>query len=99
MALAVTLACVLAASVSAAVGLVAFVGLAAPAMARALGARRPGQILALAPLTGAVLLSLVDGLVLTAAGYGAEMFPTGAVTGLIGGPLLLSIKKMQMGRH
>lgn len=88
-ALAVTLACVLAASVSAAVGLVAFVGLAAPALARALGARRPGQILALAPLTGAVLLSLVDGLVLTAAGYGAEMFPTGAVTGLIGGPLLL----------
>ncbi|GGB21214.1 Fe(3+)-hydroxamate ABC transporter permease FhuB [Allosediminivita pacifica] len=88
-ALAVILATILAASVSAAVGLVAFVGLAAPALARALGARTQAQRLALAPVCGALLLSLCDGLVLGLAGAGGEMFPTGAVTGLIGGPLLL----------
>ncbi|KJZ19337.1 Fe(3+)-hydroxamate ABC transporter permease FhuB [Loktanella sp. S4079] len=88
-ALAVILACAIAASVSATVGLVAFVGLAAPAIARASGARKPGQILLMAPVAGALLLSICDGLVLTIAGAGGEMFPTGAVTGLIGGPLLL----------
>ncbi|WP_106746448.1 Fe(3+)-hydroxamate ABC transporter permease FhuB [Yoonia maritima] len=87
--LAVLLACGLAASVSATVGLVAFVGLAAPAIARALGARKPAQVLWMAPIAGALLLSVCDGLVLTIAGAGGEMFPTGAVTGLIGGPLLL----------
>jgi ABC-type Fe3+-siderophore transport system permease subunit len=87
--LAVLLATVLAASVSATVGLVAFVGLAAPALARGLGARSPAQILIHAPLAGALLLSLCDGLVLMAAQAGGEMFPTGAITGLIGGPLLL----------
>ncbi|MDB6454979.1 Fe(3+)-hydroxamate ABC transporter permease FhuB [Falsirhodobacter sp. 20TX0035] len=79
----------LAASVTAAVGLVVFVGLAAPAIARAAGARRHGQVLLVAPLAGALLLSLCDGAVLWVAGAGGEMFPTGAVTGLIGGPLLL----------
>lgn len=88
-ALAVVLAAILAGAVSAAVGLVAFVGLAAPALARAAGARTVGQTLALAPLTGALLLSVCDGLVMMVAGAGGEMFPTGAITGLIGGPLLL----------
>ncbi|WP_138465782.1 Fe(3+)-hydroxamate ABC transporter permease FhuB [Poseidonocella sp. HB161398] len=83
------LAVALAAAVSAAVGLVGFVGLAAPALARGLGARRIGQRLLLAPLCGALLLWLCDGLVLALAGAGGEMFPAGAVTGLIGAPLLL----------
>ncbi|WP_118132883.1 Fe(3+)-hydroxamate ABC transporter permease FhuB [Oceanicella sp. SM1341] len=83
------LAVVLSASVTAAVGLVAFLGLAAPALARGLGARRPGAVLALSALTGALLLSLVDGLVLTLAAEAGERFPAGAVIGLIGGPLLL----------
>ena len=88
-ALAVGVAVVLAASVSATVGLVAFVGLAAPAMVRALGARGTTQILTLSPLAGALILSLCDGLVLSLNGVVGEMFPTGAVTGLVGGPLLL----------
>ncbi|MFS4437971.1 Fe(3+)-hydroxamate ABC transporter permease FhuB [Paracoccaceae bacterium GXU_MW_L88] len=87
--LAIALAAILAASVSAAVGLVAFIGLAAPALARALGARSLKQLLALSPLTGALILSLCDGLVMLAGGASGEMFPTGAITGLIGGPLLL----------
>ena len=79
----------LAAAVSAELGLIGFVGLAAPALARTLGARTMAQVLALAPLIGALILSVCDGVVLALAGAGGEMFPTGALTGLIGGPLLL----------
>ena len=88
-AMAVALAAVLAASVSAAVGLVAFIGVAAPAVARAIGARRSDQLLLYAPLAGALILFLCDGVVLTVTAGRLEMFPTGAATGLIGGPLLL----------
>lgn len=86
---AVCVAVVLGAGVSAELGLIGFVGLAAPALARTLGARTIPQRLALSPLIGALILSLCDGLVLTLAGAGGEMFPTGALTGLIGGPLLI----------
>ncbi|MAC80473.1 MAG: Fe(3+)-hydroxamate ABC transporter permease FhuB [Rhodobacteraceae bacterium] len=90
-ALTVMLAVILAASVSATVGLVAFVGLAAPAAVRALGARHSSQILTWSPVAGALILSLADGLVLSLNGLFGEMFPTGAITGLIGGPLLLAL--------
>lgn len=86
---AVALAVWIAASVSAELGLIAFVGLAAPALARTLGARGIGPLLALSPLLGALILSICDGVVLAIAGMGGEMFPTGALTGLIGGPLLI----------
>lgn len=86
---AVALAVCISASVSAELGLIAFVGLAAPALARTMGARGIGPLLALSPLIGALILSLCDGLVLLIAGQGGEMFPTGAITGLIGGPLLI----------
>lgn len=86
---AVALAVWLAASVSAELGMVAFVGLAAPALARTMGARGIGPLLALSPVIGALILSVCDGLVLMIAGSSGEMFPTGAITGLIGGPLLI----------
>ncbi|MTH64208.1 Fe(3+)-hydroxamate ABC transporter permease FhuB [Paracoccus sp. DK608] len=86
---AVVVAVVLAAAVSAELGLIGFVGLAAPALARTLGARTMGQVLAMAPLIGALTLSICDGVVMTLAGATGEMFPTGALTGLIGGPLLI----------
>ena len=86
---AVALAVALAGAVSAELGLIGFVGLAGPALARTLGARNMAQVLALAPLIGALILSVCDGVVLALAGAGGEMFPTGAVTGLIGGPLLI----------
>ena len=85
----VVVAVVLAAAVSAELGLIGFVGLAAPALARSLGVRTMGQVLALSPLIGALLLSVCDGVVLALAGATGEMFPTGALTGLIGGPLLI----------
>ncbi|WP_411838888.1 Fe(3+)-hydroxamate ABC transporter permease FhuB [Paracoccus sp. ME4] len=86
---AVTLAVVVAAGVSAELGLIAFVGLAAPALARAMGARGIAALLGLSPVLGALILSVSDGLVLAWAGAGGETFPTGALTGLVGGPLLI----------
>ncbi|KXF76393.1 iron ABC transporter [Paramesorhizobium deserti] len=79
----------LAASVTAEVGIIGFIGLAAPALATLSGARTPRQKLIAAPLIGAVLLWLADGLVQLFAGSGGERIPTGAATALLGGPLLL----------
>ncbi|WP_306751614.1 Fe(3+)-hydroxamate ABC transporter permease FhuB [Paracoccus actinidiae] len=87
--LAVGVAAILAAAVSAELGLIAFVGLAAPALARTLGGVSIPRLLSLSPLIGALILSLCDGVVLLVAGQLGEMFPTGALTGLIGGPLLI----------
>lgn len=83
------LAVVLSAFVSAEVGLVGFVGLAAPAIARSLGARTILQRLMIASLSGALLLSLTDNILLLVAAFGGPSLPTGALTGLIGGPLLI----------
>jgi ABC-type Fe3+-siderophore transport system permease subunit len=83
------LAVLLSAFVSAEVGLVGFVGLAAPAIARSLGARTILQRLIIASLSGALLLSLTDNVLLSVAALGGPSLPTGALTGLIGGPLLI----------
>ena len=79
----------LAASVTAEVGVIGFVGLAAPALAHLSGARTQTQKLIAAPLIGAVLLWVTDGLVQLLAGANGERVPTGAATALLGGPLLL----------
>jgi ABC-type Fe3+-siderophore transport system permease subunit len=86
---AILLAVALSALVSAEVGLVGFVGLAAPAIVRAMGARTLRARLLLAPLAGALLLWLADGALLAVAALDGPSLPTGALTGLIGGPLLL----------
>lgn len=85
----VMVAVTLTASVAANVGLVSFIGLAAPAIVRGLGVRKPGTVLVAAPLAGAILLWLCDGGVQWLGSGLGETFPTGAVTALIGGPLLL----------
>lgn len=79
----------LSAMVAAAVGLVGFVGLAAPALVRAAGIRRRAAVLAASPLMGALLLWLCDGMVQTLAVTGGDTFPTGSVVALLGGPLIL----------
>ncbi|MEP7453480.1 Fe(3+)-hydroxamate ABC transporter permease FhuB [Phyllobacterium sp. SB3] len=83
------LAVVLTGIVSANVGLISFIGLAAPAFVRALGVRKPSAIIFSAPLAGGLLLWFCDGLVQFISTTTNESFPTGAVTALIGGPLLL----------
>lgn len=79
----------LSAMVAAAVGLVGFAGLAAPALVRAAGVRRRAAVLAASPLMGALLLWLCDGIVQTVAVTGGDTFPTGSVVALLGGPLIL----------
>jgi len=79
----------LATTVTAEVGVIGFVGLAAPALAHLSGARSPREKLVAAPVIGAILLWLADGLVQLFAGGGGERVPTGAATALLGGPLLL----------
>lgn len=79
----------LAASVTARVGIIGFLGLAAPHIARLCGARRTGQLLIAAPLAGAGILFLTDCMVqLLSPGF-TDLAPTGAATALLGGPLLL----------
>lgn len=76
-----------------AVGVVGFVGLAAPAVARWTGARRLGSRLLVAPLIGALLLWLTDQVVQWLSGPEGRAIPTGAMTGLLGAPLLLYLMR------
>lgn len=79
----------LAAAVTAEVGIIGFLGFAAPTIARLLGARGIGSSLLMAALSGAGLLFLTDCVMqLFATGF-ADLAPTGAAAALLGGPLLL----------
>ena len=74
-------------SVVSLVGVIGFVGLAAPVLVRLAGARR--HLLAWASVMGAALLALTDQLVQCVPGPFAAQLPTGAVTALLGAPFLL----------
>ena len=87
--LAIALAVGLATTVAAEVGVIGFVGLAAPALAALSGARRFSTRLLAAPPIGAIILWLTDGLVQTTSSGAGEWMPTGAATAFFGGPLLL----------
>jgi len=81
------LAAGLAATVVAAVGVVGFVGLIAPHLARAAGARRLRQRLVWSPLAGAGLLFATDQILQAAPGL--AVIPTGAASSILSLPLLL----------
>lgn len=83
------LAVLLTAAVVSAVGVIGFVGLAAPALAQLLGARRLLHQLLLAPVCGAALLWGTDQAVQPFANALGELVPTGAATALFGAPLIL----------
>lgn len=89
--LAVSLSIACSAFVASAVGIIGFVGLVAPVVARLSGARRMGARLALSTIFGALLLLLTDEGVQLALGDSSAFVPTGAVTALLGAPLLLSL--------
>jgi ABC-type Fe3+-siderophore transport system permease subunit len=79
----------LAASVIAIVGVIGFLGLAAPAIARYCGARTAAEITAGAAVIGGGLLFSADSLMqLLGPGF-SDLAPAGAATALLGGPLLL----------
>lgn len=71
------------------VGLIGFVGLAAPAIVRLLGVRSLSTKILLSALLGALLLGLTDLLIQQLPSVLAMLIPTGAVTAILGAPLLL----------
>ena len=93
---ALALAVVLSAAVVSAVGVIGFVGLAAPALAQMAGARRLSHRLVVAPLCGALVLWIADQAVQQLSGAMGDLIPTGAATALFGAPLmLLLLARMQ----
>jgi ABC-type Fe3+-siderophore transport system permease subunit len=86
--LALTLAVAISALLVNAVGIVGFIGLFAPLLARMFGARRLLARLALAAVIGALILWLSDQLIVWLATVWREI-STGTVTALLGAPLLL----------
>nr|WP_217632666.1 Fe(3+)-hydroxamate ABC transporter permease FhuB [Marinobacter sp. AC-23] len=71
------------------VGIVGFVGLAAPVIVKLVGARTLAQRLLWAPVFGGLLLLTTDLFLLQYSAQLPSMVPTGAMTGLLGAPLLL----------
>lgn len=69
-------------------GIIGFIGLFAPLLAKLLGGRRLISRMILAPLTGALLLWLADSCVLWLSQHWRGI-PTGTATALLGVPLLL----------
>ncbi|MBB6489168.1 Fe(3+)-hydroxamate ABC transporter permease FhuB [Rhizobium lusitanum] len=86
---AVCIAIALAAIVTSAVGIIGFIGLIAPRVAQLAGARHMKSQLIWSPLIGAGLLLLTDEALLLLSGASSTFLPTGAITALIGAPLLL----------
>ncbi len=85
---ALCLAIFLSAQLVSAVGVVGFIGLFGPLLAKLLGARRLLHRLLLAPLIGALLLWFTDQVMVWLAQVWRDV-PTGAATALIGAPVLL----------
>ncbi len=97
--IAVAAAVALAAFVTSAVGVIGFIGLVAPTLARLAGANRPRELLLWSSLIGAALLWLADGAVQYFAGSLSDFLPTGAVTAIFGSPLLLLLLPRLKIRH
>ncbi|WP_310631906.1 Fe(3+)-hydroxamate ABC transporter permease FhuB [Paraburkholderia sp.] len=96
--LALALAVMLSAAVVSAVGVIGFIGLAAPPLARMAGARRLGPRLVAAPLCGALILWVADQAVQRFSGVMGDLLPTGAATALYGAPvMLILLARMQRG--
>lgn len=89
------LAVILTAFTVSAVGVIGFLGLAAPAIARAIGARTFRTRLFLAPLVGACLLTATDQSLQLLSKATGMFLPAGAVTAVLGAPVLfLLIRKL-----
>ncbi|EGE61209.1 UNVERIFIED_ORG: iron complex transport system permease protein [Rhizobium esperanzae] len=83
------IAIALSALVTSAVGVIGFIGLVAPQIVRLAGARRVVSQLIWSPVAGAGLLLLTDEAIkLLTPG---DFVPTGAVTALLGGPILIAL--------
>ncbi|MCR9072740.1 MAG: Fe(3+)-hydroxamate ABC transporter permease FhuB [Alphaproteobacteria bacterium] len=76
-----------------AVGVIGFLGLAAPSIARALGARRLATRMIVAPLVGALLLTVTDQTLQMLTAATGAFLPTGAVTAMLGAPALFILAR------
>lgn len=87
--LCLALAIFITASVVSEVGLIGFIGIVAPAIARLFGIRKLAVLMITSGFIGALLLLLADLIVQPISGVGGELLPTGAMTALLGAPFLL----------
>ena len=78
-----------------AVGLIGFIGLVAPNLARWCGARTPRDELLHSTLLGMLVLLAGDALALSLSRWLGELIPSGAVAALIGAPALLWLSRRQ----
>jgi iron complex transport system permease protein len=88
-ALAIGIAVLLSAFVTSSVGVIGFIGLAGPLLARLAGARTFAARFVWSTVIGAFLLLLTDAALQILANGHAQFLPTGAVTAVFGSPLLL----------
>ncbi|MDX1587566.1 MAG: Fe(3+)-hydroxamate ABC transporter permease FhuB [Oleiphilaceae bacterium] len=86
---------VLACSITA-VGVISFIGLIAPNVARSLGTRRSGDELLFSALMGAVLLMGADALALAASVWSDNLVPSGTAAALMGAPALIVFARRQL---
>ncbi|MDJ1656733.1 Fe(3+)-hydroxamate ABC transporter permease FhuB [Raoultella sp. Ech2A] len=90
---AVALALVMSAVIINAVGVIGFLGLAAPHLARFGGARTSRQLMLHSALTGAGLLWFTDLCVSKVSLFNGQLLPVGMLTALTGGPLLILLAR------
>ncbi|MDO6527281.1 Fe(3+)-hydroxamate ABC transporter permease FhuB [Motilimonas sp. 1_MG-2023] len=83
----------LVASVITAVGVISFIGLLAPNVARILGARTARDELWFSLMLGAILLCATDSLALWVGAYSVDIIPSGTATAMIGAPALIWIAR------
>jgi ABC-type Fe3+-siderophore transport system permease subunit len=86
---ALALAVSMTAFVVSATGIIGFIGLASPLLARLAGARRLGERLIWAPVIGGSFLCLTDQLVQSIGESGRNAIPAGLATAILGVPLML----------
>ncbi|WP_404382981.1 Fe(3+)-hydroxamate ABC transporter permease FhuB [Caenispirillum salinarum] len=91
----------LTASVITAVGVIGFIGLLAPALARMTGARSAGGEMLASLVLGALVLLATDALALFAGQYTRDLVPSGAAAALIGVPVLigLTLRRLRAQDH
>lgn len=78
------------------VGVIGFIGLLAPNMARSLGARTPGAELWTSLLLGAALLSGTDALAMLAGTWTQDVVPCGVAAAAMGSPALLWLSRRRL---
>jgi len=78
------------------VGVISFIGLLSPNIARGLGARTPRAELISSLLLGAILLLVADMIALFVSEMSFEMVPSGTAAALIGAPALILFTRRQL---